>query len=145
MKIYYGSTDTLNNYETDTNLHLKVIGSFRENYRNQLVVSCSNCNDKELYRTCLFQTTERQYLKGMKPCGCAKAVYWEDWQAELILQRRASLFGYSFLGWEGDYRGSLTPELEENLKIILTRFWRCTTVHQGRLFTKGMSIKEIYV
>jgi hypothetical protein len=108
MKIYYGSTDTLNNYETNTNLDLKVIGSFRENYRNQLVVSCSNCNDKELYRTCLFQTTERQYLKGMQPCGCAKAVYWEDWQAELILHRRASFFRYSFLGWEGDYRGSLS-------------------------------------
>lgn len=108
MKIYYGSLEDLNPYETIEQLDLEVLGVFKEEYRNQLVVSCTKCKDPELYRTCLFQIPERQYKLGIMPCGCGKAVYWEEWQAKVIMERRASKFNYSFIGWVDEYRGSLT-------------------------------------
>lgn len=108
MKIYNNDQQLTKVNIASPHPELEVVGYYRSNYRDYFVVQCEVCNDSELYGTCLFEIQKRNFLTGCKPCGCSKNVYWEDWQAKVLMRRKAIQDGYVFIGWSSEYVGSLT-------------------------------------
>lgn len=108
MKIYNNDQQLTKVNIISPHPELEVIGSYIHNSRECLVVACSKCTDKELYGSCLFEVEKRKFITGYKPCGCSRTIYWEDWQAEVLMQRKALKDGYTFVGWPAKYNGSRT-------------------------------------
>lgn len=113
MKIYEDNrelkTEGIDKYKSK---HYKVIGYYRSEIKKnniRLVVECEICKqDKELFKSGLFDIDLKSFNNGVRPCGCSIAPQWEGWQYEVMLNRRASLFNCDFLGWSSEYIGSQT-------------------------------------
>lgn len=108
MNLYKNDKD-LTPYEESVLFDYRVVGVYREQYRNCLVVFCNTCSkDPELFGQGLFYSQERTILAGHKPCGCSSMPRWEEFQYKVMMERSAQQWGFSFVGWSGEYRGCLT-------------------------------------
>lgn len=105
----YKNDKELRPYSKSTLFDYTVVGLYRENYRNCLVVFCPVCSkDPELFGEGLFYSYERIILNGQKPCGCCSVPRWEEFQYKVMMGRFAEKWGFSFVGWSDEYKGSLT-------------------------------------
>lgn len=73
------------------------------------ILKCDKCSqDPELFGEGYFKTVKSSLVKGCLPCGCSKKTLWSEDQHIVICSRKAKELGYTFLGFEGEYRGSKT-------------------------------------
>ena len=76
-------------------------------------VSCNICSkDMEMWPHGTMIAHISSLDKGSLPCGCSKSPKLKEWQNKIKVQRECELRDYTFLGWDGDYKGVLrTPIL----------------------------------
>ncbi len=128
---FYNSDEALLPYqsEVNTNNGFEVLGMYRDKkYRKNIVVKCNTCSkDKELFGDGIFVVESRSMVKGRNPCGCSPRPSWEEWQYEVLMKRKATVNGYDFLGWDGNYNGVNTK-----VKIGCGEHgsWSSTSIHE---------------
>lgn len=70
------------------------------------VMECSICKqDPELFGKGLFRSIKSNIKMGYCPCGCSKSPRWDESQYRVIAKRAVTSLGYTFLGWDGDFKG----------------------------------------
>lgn len=106
---------------------LGVIGAYV--CENLYLVTCSSCaQDPELFGDGVFRSCKTSLRRKQAPCGCTKSRLSES-QYKVIVKRTAESRGYTFLGWDGDFKKSQTkcrilcPEHRE-WKVIISAFLR---------------------
>ena len=68
------------------------------------IVKCSKCTqDPELFGDGYFKTTKSSLSRGNMPCGCAAHPRWSESQYAVLCSRKANKFGYTFLGFSGQW------------------------------------------
>ncbi|ENM2831971.1 DUF723 domain-containing protein [Vibrio cholerae] len=73
------------------------------------VVKCDKCSqDPELFGEGLFKVTLSNLKKGSTPCGCSKNPQLTEEQYKTKASRFAASKGYTFLGWDGEFKGNKT-------------------------------------
>lgn len=73
------------------------------------ILLCSKCClDKELFGGGYFRSLKSNLVKGQLPCGCSKKTQWSKIQFSILCTRKAKELGFSFLGFEADWRGNAT-------------------------------------
>jgi len=71
-------------------------------------VVCDKCHtDEELFPEPL-KISIAHLNSGRNPCGCSNNPQWKDWQWEILAKRACEERDLTFLGWEGEYKGSST-------------------------------------
>lgn len=125
---------SLNNPFFGEDNHLKVIGCIQKaGEKSRYAVECSVCIlDPELFRGGYFSIVKADLKKGNIPCGCSKIPKWSQEQYEILCSRSAKGIGYTFLGFEGPWKGGITK-----IKMFCEKHgeWRTGNVamliHQG--------------
>jgi hypothetical protein len=70
---------------------------------------CSVCSlDEELYGTEPFRISKPAIMAGQQPCGCSKCPKRNSEQFKVLLNRKATLLGYTFIGFAQEYKGKTT-------------------------------------
>lgn len=89
--------------------HIEVVGLYRGNSCNHIVVLCTTCReDPELFGEGLFVTTKAHLSSGKIPCGCSKNPKWNQSQQVIRLQRKLQKTPYSLLNISEPYAGQYT-------------------------------------
>lgn len=88
------------------NGQIRVIG-WSGKYRNSrkfYIVKCDYCSeDEELFGGGYFRSTYCNLNSGKSlPCGCAKRSNWSKEQYSVLLKRKATSIGYSFIGFKDE-------------------------------------------
>jgi len=134
MNIYRENKELNTNVDKYKSDYYSIIGSYRnENNKLRFVVECKVCKqDAELFKLGLFDIDSKALRDGMKPCGCSVAPQWEEWQYNILLNRRALLFNCEFLGWSSDYVGSQTKTVMHCKTHDIT--WNANCVNDCRRY-----------
>lgn len=73
------------------------------------ILKCSKCNqDKELFGGGYFRSLKGHLVKGQVPCGCGRRPRWSKEQYRVLCKRKAQEIGYTFLGFDGDWKNQTT-------------------------------------
>lgn len=73
------------------------------------VVKCSTCEqDTELFGDGVFAITYDNLKRGAKPCGCGKTHKYNEYQNIIRIKRKCVEYGYTFVGWDGEYNSTKT-------------------------------------
>ena len=90
---------------------LQVIGfTSHQTGSKNYILRCETCsNDPELYGEGYFKSKKGNLtISGTIPCGCAFSPRRSKEQYVILCSRKASELGYTFLGFVGEWKGSLT-------------------------------------
>lgn len=89
---------------------LKVIGwNGRSRTHKLYILQCSKCSqDSELFGEGIFISLKSSLIEGQLPCGCARKTNWSLAQYEVLCRRAANSLGFTFNGFEGEWRKGLT-------------------------------------
>lgn len=90
---------------------LEVIGwSEKSNRGNKIyIIKCNICSqDPELFGEGYFKFFKGDLVRGYLPCGCSKNTHWSVGQYEILCKRKADERGYTFLGFDGQWRKQKT-------------------------------------
>jgi len=73
------------------------------------ILNCSICaQDSELFKDGKFRSLKSNLLNGQVPCGCSIRPNWSKEQFAILCSRKAKELGYTFLGFEGEWKGNNT-------------------------------------
>lgn len=88
---------------------LEVVGwSGKQGTNKFYILKCSKCpQDSELFGDGHFRSLKCSLVKGSVPCGCSKPK-WSKEQFAILCSRKAGEIGYTFLGFEGEWKGKST-------------------------------------
>ncbi|CAL9961023.1 hypothetical protein VPHF99_0059 [Vibrio phage F99] len=90
-------------------------------------VECSVCSkDQELWPFGSIKVTKDGLSRYHVPCGCSKAVQWNEKQLEVIVSRLCKTLGYTFKGFCGVFSGMKSKMILEN--NCTGNVWNTTTV-----------------
>lgn len=95
---------------------LTVIGwSGKQGSNKFYILKCKTCSrDMQLFGEGYFKSLKGNLVNlGQVPCGCAFNPKWSREQYSVICSRKAREFGYTFLGFYGEWKGQKT-------KVILS-------------------------
>lgn len=88
---------------------LQVIGwsGKRKNRSDKFyILTCNRCSqDNDLFGDGYFKSSKCHLINGKVPCGCARGTRWSQDQFNVLCSRKAKELGYTFLGFEGEWRG----------------------------------------
>ena len=89
---------------------LEVVGwSGKRKTHKYYVLRCSKCSqDSELFGEGYFRRLKGNLVSGQAPCGCSKKPQWSKEQYSVLCSRKAKEFGYTFLGFEEEWKGAYT-------------------------------------
>ena len=89
---------------------LTVVGwSGRSGSNKFYILKCVEClKDMELFGQGYFRSPKGSLLMGKVPCGCARACKWSKEQYDVLCTRKAENLGYTFIGFNGNWRGAFT-------------------------------------
>ena len=93
-----------------SNGQLTVIGWSGRNQRHkEYVVHCATCaQDYELFGGGYFKSMRGSLNGGKLPCGCSSAPRWTKEQYSVLCSRKAEELGYTFIGFDGEWKGGYT-------------------------------------
>ena len=114
---------------------LQVVGFFwnlsRSKKKKAYVLHCRVCEkDAELFGEGYFKTDKGDITRNMIPCGCSGKVTWSRDQYATICSRKATMLGYTFLGFDVNWMGKNT---KLNLSCDKHGRWYSTSISN---FTK---------
>ena len=73
------------------------------------VLECIKCSkDSELFGAGYFRSLKGALVRGQIPCGCSKRVEWSKEQFIILCTRKAKELGYTFLDFDGEWKGQTT-------------------------------------
>lgn len=74
------------------------------------VLKCSKCSqDRELFGEGYFRSVKGSLVNlSQVPCGCARSFDWSKEQYAVLCESKAKELGYTFLGFEGEWKGQKT-------------------------------------
>jgi hypothetical protein len=73
------------------------------------ILKCNKCSqDSELFNGGYFRSLKSNLANGQVPCGCSKKPKWSEEQFGELCSRKAEQLGYTFLGFEGEWKGQNT-------------------------------------
>jgi hypothetical protein len=87
---------------------LEVVGwSGKSRGRSKLyILKCNKCSkDSELFGDGYFRSKKGDLVRGRVPCGCSRKAEWSKEQYFILCSRKARELGYTFLGFEGEWKG----------------------------------------
>lgn len=89
---------------------LEVIGWNGKHGSNRLyILKCIKCSeDRELFGEGYFKSLKGNLVNGQVPCGCAFNPKWSKEQFFVLCSRKAKELSYTFLGFDGEWRGAAT-------------------------------------
>lgn len=90
---------------------LEVVGwSGRQSSGNKLyILKCNKCSqDSELFGEGYFRSLKGDLVRGTVPCGCTRTPRWSEDQFAILCTRKAKEISYTFLGFEGEWKGKNT-------------------------------------
>lgn len=101
---------------------LTVVGWSGKQSRNKYyIIKCDNCcKDPELFGNGYFRSLKGDLKRGISSCGCT-VTRWTKLQYEVLCRRAAGDMGYTFIGFDGDWRGHKT---NVSLQCGLHGVWR---------------------
>lgn len=121
-------------YHTTKGSEIKIISAINRS-KSLFLIECSVCSkDSELFPDKYIKAVKSSLDLGRYPCACSNRTQWSEHQNEVRAERLAKAKGYTFNGWEGEYKGSKTY-----LKLynpVTDNTWSTTTLH-GLLNGKG--------
>ena len=73
------------------------------------ILKCIKCSqDNELFGEGYFRSTKSNLVNGTVPCGCSRNSRWSQEQYTVTCSRKAREFGYTFIGFVGEWKGAYT-------------------------------------
>ncbi len=89
---------------------LEVVGWSGKNWSAKYyILKCNKCSqDSELFGEGLFRSLKSGLVKGALPCGCSKKPEWSQEQYAVRCTRKAKELGYTFLDFDGEWKGKNT-------------------------------------
>ena len=89
---------------------IEIIGWSGRSWSNKhYILRCSKCSqDAELFGEGYFRSLKSDLVNGKVPCGCAKSPRWSKEQYATLCLRKAKGLGYTFIGFEGEWKGAFT-------------------------------------
>jgi hypothetical protein len=73
------------------------------------IVKCDICSqDPELFGEGYFRIRKAEIKRNQMPCGCSRNPHWTKEQYIVLCKRKAEELGYTFLGFEGEWKGHRT-------------------------------------
>lgn len=113
---------------------LTVIGWSGRNWSNKLyILKCSKCSDdNDLFGEGYFRSMKGDLLRLKVPCGCSKSTNWSREQYTTLCTRKAKELGYTFLGFEGEWRSKST-----RIKMLCDKHGEWNSCIINRLISRG--------
>lgn len=88
---------------------VEVTHTYKVGYDRFYIVKCDICSkDTELFGDGYFKTTKCELNMGGLPCGCTKAIKWNEDQWIVRATRQANSQGFRFDGWAEPFKGGRT-------------------------------------
>lgn len=116
---------------------LQVIGwsMWTRNSHKLYILKCEKCSkDTELFGEGYFKSQKSSISKaGQIPCGCSKNPKWTEDQYRVFCSRKAKELDYTFLGFEGEWKGAYT---RTQMFCKHHGIWNTTAIHD--LINKGV-------
>lgn len=107
---------------------LTIVGwSGRDGGNKFYILKCSKCSKySELFGKGYFKSLKGGLLRGIIPCGCSRKHHWSIEQYIILCSRKAEELGYTFLGFEGVWKGRNTK-----IKMLCEKHgeWNTTSIH----------------
>ena len=89
---------------------VEVVGwSGKHRNHKYYILKCNKCSqDRELFGEGYFRSLKGDLVRGQIPCGCSKRVEWSKEQFIILCTRKAKELGYTFLDFDGEWKGQTT-------------------------------------
>lgn len=146
-------------YPTPKGGILTIKGVHNQQKRRNLnyILHCSICSqDEELWQDGSIYSSRLILDKGGIVCGCVPNPLWTEEQTLLRVEREVEKRGWKFLGFDGDYKGSITKVTLYNPQTENT--WNSFTVttllnrgqgdpylrNEGRHFPEEVHIRDFF-
>lgn len=135
-----------------SNKQLTIIGHYRLPNKNDkyfhkvYILECEVCSkDKELFPVGSITCSLGNLRGGKNPCQCYIHTVWKEYQYVVLVKRAAAHIGVEFIGWDGEYKRSLSrarvmcPKHGEYTTGVLSDF---LIRNYGCPYCKGDAVRE---